>query len=739
MRRILLAIALILTVAPTVAQTVDLNLGSVTDNGGSNAWNNHMNFGGNESQLATGETEHYAPGNVTTGANGITLTASPNGTSGAITSGTETYGMPTPGGFSMTNGTLSITASMPAGANTWPALWLEPANPAALPAGTDCEIDIMEAPFNNPNQYQATSHISGTSSDPQILVPINNLAGVHTYGVTITPSVVTFLLDGKNVGSAPNSSACANQPMMLLANVAIGGWASDYANGQSSVPAAMTIKKISYTGNAATGGLMGSADPTPTVTTAAIAAPVATAAAVAASAPAGVGGDPGPDGGAVVDCLGNAWMVTASAGPGRGGSVMEGTKYIPGGGGTVALDVVGCDVYGKDDGHGPVNPGGWFLLSADGQSWAPSPTPPGEDAPEVAPTEASALVSVPAATVATVPVQQCAATAAGSSSFRVASGQIIGPNGPWVARGINLYGDSSGASAPGAITQTFTGLNFIRYIARPLNNPSTYDAFVNQMTSEGRVVEFEDHPDGGGAQDAAPPQGIQAESAWYAAMANHFKGNPYVWFGTFNEPMVTQQLSSWQRATYDAIRGAGNNTIIMIEVAGSRPSNLQQGLNPGVYASMTNVVWDVHVYPYQNNYSSDDGSITANINGMIAAAQTIQSADGTMPVIIGESGPSTTGSGLDANGYATVEGLITAATSGTMSGLAPFVWYAGFDTPNNLTDASGTPTQPYGQMAQLYINTDVVQPSQCQQTAAAQRMLSTIQSSARAQQSVTAQ
>ena len=45
-----------------------------------------------------------------------------------------------------------------------------------------------------------------------------------------------------------------------------------------------------------------------------------------------------------------------------------------------------------------------------------------------------------------------------------------------------------------------------------------------------------------------------------------------------------------------------------------------------------------------------------------------------------------------------------------MGGLAPFVWYAnaeiGSDTPNNLTDRSGTPTKPYGRMIQRYIGTD---------------------------------
>lgn len=449
----------------------------------------------------------------------------------------------------------------------------------------------------------------------------------------------------------------------------------------------------------------------------------------------------GPGGASLTDCHGNSWWVSAA------GAILEGSNVIPGSGGTSSLSIQGCDVYGKDDGHGPVNPGGWFLLTG-GQYWMPAAAPAGVSASAPTATAANAPTTTQAAvapvaqapvvpTLSTAPAaqQQCATSATGVGGFHVAGGQIIGPDGkPWVARGINVYGDSAGSANPGAITATFTGLNFARYIVRSLNDPGSFDAFVNAMTSQGRVVEFEDHPDGGGDVDAGPPQGIVAESAWYAAMASHFKGNPYVWFGTFNEPMPTSGLSAWQQATYNAIRGTGSNAMLMVEVSGSRPSNLQQALNPSVYATMTNIVWDVHVYPYQNDYSTDETSIADNINGMIAAAQKITSADGLVPVIIGESGPSTTGEGLDPNGYETVQGLITIAASGTMGGLAPFTYYPGFDSPNDLTDSSGNVTSPYGQMAQIFINMNVVPQSACQQNADAQQAIAAASASLQAPQ-----
>ena len=59
------------------------------------------------------------------------------------------------------------------------------------------------------------------------------------------------------------------------------------------------------------------------------------------------------------------------------------------------------------------------------------------------------------------------------------------------------------------------------------------------------------------------------------------------------------------------------------------------------------------------------------------------------------------------------------AQKGSIGGLAPFVWYAnaeiGSDTPNNLTDRSGNPTDPYGRMVQRYIGTDTGPLTQCRQ------------------------
>ena len=130
---------------------------------------------------------------------------------------------------------------------------------------------------------------------------------------------------------------------------------------------------------------------------------------------------------------------------------------------------------------------------------------------------------------------------------------------------------------------------------------------------------------------------------------------------------------------------------------------------------------------YQTNYSTDPGTIAAEIVAMVAASQTIQSADGVVPAVIGEYGPE------GSNGMQTVTGVINAGASGT-TGSAAWVW----DTQGTVGGPSGDPTgtihggllsggavTTYGQMVQLFVNTNVVPPSNCQLTAQALQNINT--------------
>jgi hypothetical protein len=70
---------------------------------------------------------------------------------------------------------------------------------------------------------------------------------------------------------------------------------------------------------------------------------------------------------------------------------------------------------------------------------------------------ASGTSVVPAAAESSA---SCAAVGS-SGGFRVTNGAIIGPNGPYVVRGVNIYAYSMAATNNGAaIKATFKGLNF---------------------------------------------------------------------------------------------------------------------------------------------------------------------------------------------------------------------------------------------------------------------------------------
>ena len=293
----------------------------------------------------------------------------------------------------------------------------------------------------------------------------------------------------------------------------------------------------------------------------------------------------------------------------------------------------------------------------------------------------------------------------GPGNFRVLGGNIYDPNGRvYVAHGINI--GPQDMSAP--ITSLFPGLNFIRlatWYTAPYSM-ADYQAFVSKMTALGIVVEIEDH-----AYPSPLPysgQQLADESSWFASLASAFKGNPFVWFGSMNEPHTDTYgpaeaaITTQEVATYNAIRGTGSNAMIMMELfGGGNPGTIGAGFGFDVsaYASMTNIVWDYHFYGWtvinggtnNTNVADIQASLAGSVSGGygVAAAQTIQSADGMVPVILGEFGNSTIGASIDPNGQACVDVALA-------GGYGFAAWtFGGSGGADQLTD-NGSLTQPYG-------------------------------------------
>ena len=244
------------------------------------------------------------------------------------------------------------------------------------------------------------------------------------------------------------------------------------------------------------------------------------------------------------------------------------------------------------------------------------------------------------------------AGAAPAGHFSVSRGRIIDPSGRvYIARGIN----TSDVSHAAAILALFPGINFIRYASPGMPAPATFRRFIATMTAHRVVVEIEHHP--WPLVNALAGGRLAAESHWYARLAAAYRADPYVWFGSMNEPqggdVTTQQV-----ATYDAIRGAGSHAIVLLEAgigAGNPGETGPASLRSAAYAGMHDIAFDLHYYGWVTNDSTNQRTVDRQLLGAagtgtgIRAAQQIHSADGRVPVLNAEFGVSTDGQVFDAN------------------------------------------------------------------------------------------
>jgi hypothetical protein len=290
---------------------------------------------------------------------------------------------------------------------------------------------------------------------------------------------------------------------------------------------------------------------------------------------------------------------------------------------------------------------------------------------------------------------------AATGAFHVTNGQIIGPDGtPFVARGVAVL--DGNLPSPGTLLSDFPGLNFVRLAVFNYTSPDALASYVNSLTSQGIVVELEDHSNnagnsGGSAGTIFTGSALNTELNWYSSIATAFKANPYVWFGTDNEPSQIDAagnndpaaLSAWQEQTVQAITNTGNNNPVMVEMNSWGPGQTGIGYSQAAYSGLHNIIWDVHYYGWESGYSTDQTTVSTTLSSIVSEAQQLTSGDGTVPVIIGEYGNSTTGGSLDANGTQAVKAVL-------QSGLGNVAWAWGVGPGDALTD-DGSGLSAYGQ------------------------------------------
>jgi hypothetical protein len=173
------------------------------------------------------------------------------------------------------------------------------------------------------------------------------------------------------------------------------------------------------------------------------------------------------------------------------------------------------------------------------------------------------------------------------------------------------------------------------------------------------------------------------------------------------ENEVSGDQTAEQVGIYNAIRGAGNNGIIFFEPSDGNPSAAPILPAPSTYANMTGVGWNFHVYPWEFDASQTSQSYYDNlVKGFVSNFQNYaHSADGVMPVIIGEAGNSTDGNNgpvddpiVNRKFAATQAVLDVAGQPGGTSGYDMWLynWHGSGGDADTLVNANETLTD-YGQ------------------------------------------
>ncbi|HEY4032086.1 MAG TPA: family 16 glycosylhydrolase [Caulobacteraceae bacterium] len=209
-------------------------------NGTSGTWTPHYWYGGVGAYTLTGNGElqlYTAPGFTGTGSTDLGLnpfsvsngvldihaqTVTPDQSAAMWNYGYSSGVITTKDTFAQTYGYFEMRAELPTNVSgAWPAFWLVPADGSWPP-----ELDVMETLTGSSSIDYTTVHSEATGTHTAVGSPnlVTDVGGFHTYGVLWTPTDLTWYLDGQAVFHTA-TPADMNQPMYMIANMAIGGWA----------------------------------------------------------------------------------------------------------------------------------------------------------------------------------------------------------------------------------------------------------------------------------------------------------------------------------------------------------------------------------------------------------------------------------------------------------------------------------------------------------------------------------
>lgn len=129
--------------------------------------------------------------------------------------------------FSFKYGKIEISAKLPAGGGTWPAIWMLGSNISTTPWPGCGEIDIMEHVGNQLNKIYGTLHHpghSGANGDGGTVNITNATTAFHKYTLDWSASTIKFSVDDVPFYTFANAAGLPfNQNFFIILNVAIGG------------------------------------------------------------------------------------------------------------------------------------------------------------------------------------------------------------------------------------------------------------------------------------------------------------------------------------------------------------------------------------------------------------------------------------------------------------------------------------------------------------------------------------
>jgi hypothetical protein len=234
--------------------------------------------------------------------------------------------------------------------------------------------------------------------------------------------------------------------------------------------------------------------------------------------------------------------------------------------------------------------------------------------------------------------------------YRVQNGRILDPAGNvWHARGINVrflnWPDNQNSvvhhpiadqDACHPLLQSFPGMNCVRLDCFEsmaqfgVAQPDVLIPYIDSIIAQDVVCEVECHV----FPTVLQGNDLDRVCGWYGELAAHYKSEPKVIWGTQNEPGGSPDEEI--RRIYQAIRGAGNDNVVLMCINGGWSFD---GMNPANYDDLVNVCWDIHYYGWLPNYSQDQGVCNNKLQSMIDQGASFRSQDGPIPAFCAEFSP----------------------------------------------------------------------------------------------------